>query len=93
MTPSLRPWKMERECDAPSPSGRERLLDHAKPFVRVYEAVGRAENPDMLGDGVWHHAEQQQCSGADLSGSDFNHHGARALRQHLPQIGLTAVPL
>jgi hypothetical protein len=42
---------------------RERLLDHAEPLIGVEEGVGTGQDPDMLGDGAGHHAEEDQRAG------------------------------
>src|SRR6056297_3018032 len=67
--------EQEGEGDETPPGWSERFLDHAEPLVGVEEAVGPGQDPDMLGDGARHHAEQHQRARTGLGARNLDHHG------------------
>ena len=71
----------------PAPAGEGYALIDGQP---VQLGVG-LQDADMLGNGAWLHAKQEQRAGWGISHWHFDHHPARALSQYLARTALAPV--
>ena len=55
------------------------------------ESVRPGQDAHMLRDGARGHAEQDQRAGTGRRWFHFDHHAARAVRQHLARAGLASI--